>query len=805
MDYSNKMISDMIEDNLVKHFGIDGKEAKPEHIYKALAFMLRDIYSKKRKNFKDKAKKEGEKEVFYLCIEFLLGRSLKNAIHCMNLEESVSKAIEKYGVTLDSLYELEPDPGLGNGGLGRLASCFMASLAAQDYLATGFSICYEYGMFSQKIVDGWQMELPDVWQPMGECWLTPRLDESVEIRFEGKIEEIWENGKMKVVHTDYDTVYAIPYDMMIPGYNAEGVSKLRLWKAKSGSELDMRLFSQGDYIKASENTTKAEMISKVLYPPDDHIEGKSLRLKQQYFLVSASLYTIIKQIYRRYGTLDCLPEKASIHINDTHPSLAIPELMRILIDEYDYSWEKAWDIVTRTIAYTNHTVMSEALETWSEQVFSSILPRQYAIIREINERFCAEAYEKTHEDWDGISRMSILAYGQVRMANLSVIGSKKVNGVSYLHSQILKNSLFNDFYRLTPEKFVNVTNGIDFRRWLCQSNPKLTSLLCECIGDKFIKESSHLAEFMNYYNDESVLDRLAEIKHDNKQRLVSFLGEKIDSDSIFDVQAKRLHEYKRQLLNALHILYLCNQIHENPDIDMQPVTYFFAAKAASSYFMAKRIILLIYSISEMIKKDPILRKKINVVFIENYSVSKAEILMPAAEISEQISLAGTEASGTGNMKLMINGAITLGTLDGANIEICEEVGNDNIFLFGLVTNEVSELYKKGYYPAAYVENDPALKKVIDQLTKGINGVVFEDIAKYLVMGTGVAVPYMNIADFKSYADIHKKADSIYRHKNTWNRMSLVNIAKAGKFSSDRSIQNYADYIWNTKPVGKKTK
>lgn len=798
--YSAAEMNRIIEENLTK-LGIDWTEATAEQIYKATVFAMRDMYAAKRKQFKSKARKDGEKEVFYFCIEFLLGRSLKNAVSCGLLENNFKQALSKYNLTPEDLYEFEPDPGLGNGGLGRLAACFMASLASGNYLATGFSICYDYGMFKQKLVDGWQMELPDVWLPNGECWLIPRLDEAVDVRFGGRIEEVWENGRLKINHIGETVVHAIPYDMMIPGYDTQGVSKLRLWRAKGSMNLDMHLFSQGDYIQASEEATRAEMISKILYPPDDHIEGKSLRLKQQYFLVSASLYSVIKRHMKRYGTLDSLPDKAVFHINDTHPSLIIPELMRILIDDYGYNWDRAWKITTSVVAYTNHTVMAEALETWNEQIFSSILPRIHSILKEINRRFCQQVFEQTDGNWNKVSRVAILAYDSVRMANLSVVAARKVNGVSKLHSEILKETVFKDYYDLMPEKFENVTNGIDFRRWLCQANPGLTNLIKECIGDGFIKNSAELENLLKYQDDASVLNAIAKTKLENKERFIARLGDpSIDPHSLFDVQAKRLHEYKRQLLNALHILYLYIRIKNDPSFRMQPTTFIFAAKAASSYYMAKRIIFLINSISEMIKKDKEVSKFIKVIFLENYSVTWAEYLMPAAEISEQISQAGTEASGTGNMKMMINGALTLGTLDGANIEIHEKVGDDNIFIFGLKTAEVTELYKQGYYPASYVIKDPLLSEIISMLNNGINGINFSDIANYLTMDMGFADPYMVIADFDSYRKIHEKVNLEYENTRGWNKKSLINTAKAGKFSSDRSIHDYAEKIWNVKPV-----
>ena len=679
-----KEMKDVISGKLSRYFGVSVKEASTEQLYKAVVMAVRDILLEKRNAYHYKTKAAKAKRVYYLCMEFLLGRSLKNNIYNLGIEEQVSKVLKTRGLTLEDLYELEPDAGLGNGGLGRLAACFMDALASGNYPAMGYSIRYEYGLFKQKIVDGWQTELPDVWLPGGEVWLTPRSDMTVRVKFDGKISEEWTSEGMKIVQTDCQEVEAVPYDMMISGKDSEAVSVLRLWAAKSVRNFDMNSFSEGDYVRCMQEDNEAELISKVLYPSDNHSEGKSLRLKQQYFLVSATLQNIINEHLRRYGDLHTLPDMAAIHINDTHPALCIPELMRILMDEHGFGWDEAWDIVKRTVAYTNHTVMSEALEKWNEDLIERRLPRIYAILKEINQRFCGEMWNKFPGDWDKIERMSILSHGQARMANLSVVASHTVNGVSKLHSDIIKNSIFKDFNDAFPEKFTNVTNGIAHRRWLCQSNKELTGLLTECIGDGFVMNSEELRKFKAFENDETVLKRLAEIKRIKKSQLATYVYKKtgytLSPDSIFDVQAKRLHEYKRQLLNAMYIINLYNNLKENPDADVIPKTFIFGAKAAPGYYMAKRIIKLLCSIAEDLRKNPDkrIREKLNVLYLEDYNVTMAETLMPATEISEQISTAGKEASGTGNMKFMINGALTIGTLDGANVEMKESVGDDNI-------------------------------------------------------------------------------------------------------------------------------
>ena len=796
---------ELIKGKLSRYFGVAPSEARKEQLYKAVVMSIRDIMLEKRHNFHLTTKGNKAKRVYYLCMEFLMGRSLKNSVFNLGIGDAFAEALKEYDVTLDELYELEPDAGLGNGGLGRLAACFLDALATGDYPAMGYSIRYDYGLFKQKIVDGWQTELPDVWLPGGEVWLTQRSDKVFTIKFDGYIEEKWTEHGMEAIYRDAKEIQAVAYDMMVSGYDSKAVSVLRLWKARSIQNFDMKLFSQGDYASVMKDDNEADLISKVLYPADNHVEGKSLRLKQQYFLVSTSLQNILADHKRRYGSLKLLPKMAAIHLNDTHPALAIPELMRLLIDENAMSWDEAWNITTSVCAYTNHTVLAEALETWPEDLIARRLPRIYMILKEINRRFCEDLWTRFPGDWDKISRMAIMSYNTVKMANLSVYGSHHVNGVSGLHSDIIKESIFKDFHDYTPEKFTNVTNGIAHRRWLNQSNPELCALLNDCIGEGYAKNAAKLAEFKKYENDESVLKRLEEIKAIKKKQFADFAFKKqgviIDPNTIYDVQAKRLHEYKRQLLNVLHIIADYITLKENPDKPMQPKTYIFAAKAAAGYYMAKKIIKLICFLAEDIRKNPKIAEKLNVVYMEDYNVTMSEKLMPASEISEQISLAGKEASGTGNMKFMINGALTIGTLDGANVEMSEKVGNDNIFIFGLKADEVSEIWRNGYSASVYYNNDPMLRKVVEALIVGFNGESFADIANYLLTGSPIADPYMCMADYQSYIATQAELSNLYaQDKRSWNQKSLRNIAAAGYFAADRSIAEYADNIWNLKAL-----
>ena len=796
-------LKELIELKLAKTFGVRYDEASETMMYRALSLVVKDRITQKRIEFKSKVRSKGYKQIYYMSMEFLLGRSLRNHLYNIGLLDTATSAVKELGFDINKLMAIEPDAGLGNGGLGRLAAAYMDSLTSLGYPAGGFSIRYDYGIFEQKIVDGWQMEMPDNWLAQGDVWLNPR-DEVFEVRFGGRIEERWENGRLICEQKGHTTIMAVPYDMNVTGYDSEAVNVLRLWSAKAPVELDMAMFSRGEYVKAIEAKAMAESISKVLYPADNHIEGKSLRLKQQYFFVSASIQSILYKHLKYNKDLSNLSEKIAIHINDTHPTLCIPELMRILLDDYGWSWDDAWKTVTEVISYTNHTVMQEALERWPQGLFQSLLPRIYQIIKEINQRYCADLWNVFPGDWKRISENAILSDSEIRMANLCLVASHTVNGVSALHSDILKNDVFADYYKVAPEKFTNVTNGITHRRWLAEANPLLTDFIKELIGDKFIRKADELEKLMKYQGNKDVLDRWAEIKLKNKERLADYIAKSnniiVNPSSIFDVQVKRLHEYKRQLLNALQILNLYNRLKENPDLDIEPRTFIFGAKAASSYYIAKLIIRLIYMIGQMVNNDKSIKDKIKVVFLENYRVSLAEIIMPASEISEQISTAGKEASGTGNMKFMINGAVTIGTMDGANVEIHERVGDENIFIFGLLAEEVEKL-RANYNPTEYYSRDARIKQIIDMLRAGIAGTSFAELADNLTVGRhSAADPYMVLADFASYVEAQDNVDRTYKDKYRFQKMSLVNTAKSGFFAADRSVEEYASRIWNIKKV-----
>ena len=780
-------------------FNCDIQELTDKQLYTVMCTLLKELLAKKRKNFKDQISPENKKQVYYMSMEFLVGTSLRNNLYNLGIEGEFRQVLKDEGFNIDDIYELDPDAGLGNGGLGRLASCYMDSLTGLDYNATGFSIRYEFGIFKQKIIDGWQMEFPDNWLERGEVWLTPRQDESYEIKFGGTVNEWYDNGQFKAVQTGYQTVTAVPYDLYITGFNSKAVNKLVLWSAKLPS-FDMSAFSRGEYVRSLEENTMAEVISKVLYPADNHIEGKRLRLKQQYLLVSASLQSILFKHLKKYNTLDNLPDKVAIHINDTHPALCVPELMRLLMDECGYGWDEAWDITTKTLSYTNHTVMSEALERWSVDLFNEQLPRVYSIVKEINRRLRERLQKEYPGDYGKIEYMSIIANNEVRMANLCLACCHKINGVSKLHTEILKDSIFKDYYNIDKDKFLNVTNGIAYRRWLCQANPLLTHYLKDVIGDKFTKDANALLDLLNFKDDKTVLHNLRKVKLLNKQNLAKIIAEKnginVNPNSIFDIQVKRLHEYKRQLLNVLHILYLYNEIKAEPNKDYVPRTFIFGAKASAGYMIAKEIISLISAVSNLVNNDPATHDKLKVVFMEDYRVSLAEKIIPAAEISEQISIAGKEASGTGNMKLMINGAVTLGTLDGANVEICEAVGKDNMFLFGMNVDQVNELRAKGYNPHEFLLSNPKLKEVLDMLVSGVLGKRFYEIYDTLLTTRyGTMDQYMAIADFDDYRRAQEDIVKTYKDKDAFTKMSLVNIAKSGIFSADRSVQEYADKIW----------
>ncbi len=804
-------LKERIEAKLITRGVSNPEHATDEQLYHATVHAIKDIMIEYRTDFKKRIKAVGAKKICYLCMEFLVGRSLKNDSVNLGIYEELSSVLEHFGSSFEKVYACEVDPGLGNGGLGRLAACFMDSLSAQDYAANGYSLLYETGLFRQKIIEGEQVELPDEWLESGGAWLVPHPERSLTIRFGGKLKEEWEGDGLKISNYEYDEVKAVPYDLLIPGTTTNAVNTIRLWRARPAYSASLGYnTSQSSYVKNLSEGNSAEVITKQLYPKDDYDEGKLLRLSQQYFLVSASLQSIISDYFAEHGSLAGFENNISIHINDTHPALCIPELMRIFMDVYSYSWEDAWNVVVKTVSYTNHTVLPEALECWRVDLFSMKLPRIFQIVSEINRRFTTDLWNLYPGDWDRISRMAIVAYNQVRMANLSVVGSHTVNGVSKLHSDILKKTIFHDFFKMTPWKFTNVTNGVVHRRWLNTANPRLARLLDELIGPKFREYGNQLIGLEKYKNDSSVLKSIADIKHANKEQFAYYVynktGKRIDPHSIFDVQIKRMHEYKRQLLNVMKIISLYNQILENPNADIPPQTFIFGCKAAPGYVMAKKLIKLIWFLSEELERNPLTRDRLKVVFMEEYNVSLAEVLIPSADISEQISLAGKEASGTGCMKLMMNGAVTMGTLDGANVEILEAVGKENIYIFGLNTHEVDDLWRNGYVSRDYYHSSPMLKKVIDRFNSPIGSQDFSHIADYLITGGyGVADPFMCLADFDSYMYAYRNALSDYKNTEAWSRKSLMNTATSGVFASDNSINNYAKNIWHATPVIKTNK
>ncbi len=800
---SDEELKNLIVAKLRSRGVADVHNATAEQMYHAVVYVMKDMLLDRRKTFRTRA--QTGKKVCYLCMEFLLGRSLKNNAMNMGIYDAVCRVLKDMGSSFEDVYACEVDPGLGNGGLGRLAACFLDSLTALDYAANGYSLCYETGLFRQRLVDGAQVELPDNWIAAGGSWLVPRPEKTVTVRFGGQVEEKWEDGRLQIIYSDYEEVRAVPYDVMIAGADTDAVNTLRLWRARESYTPVHNFESQSNYLQAMQHSINAEDITRQLYPEDRYDEGKLLRLTQQYFLVSASLQSMISDYFAVNGSLAGFEDKVSIHINDTHPALCVPELMRILMDVYSYSWDQAWSFVTKCISYTNHTVLPEALETWRVDLFRMKLPRLFNIITEINRRFCADLWALYPGDWDRISRMAIIGYNQVRMANLSVVASHTVNGVSKLHSEILKSSTFHDFYKMTPWKFTNVTNGVVHRRWLTGANPGLSSLLDECIGSDYRNDPSELVRFEKFVNDSAVLDRLAQVKASNKRRFADWAkardGRTIDPDSIFDVQVKRMHEYKRQLLNALKIMSLYLELSENPNANVRPETFIFGAKAAPGYHMAKELIRLIYFLGREIEQSPAARDKLHVSFMEDYNVSMAEVLIPSADLSEQISLAGKEASGTGNMKLMMNGALTLGTLDGANVEILDAVGDRNIYIFGLNAHEVEELWRHGYDARAFYRASDRLRAVIDRLSYPIAGQDFSHIADYLInSGHNVADPFMCLADFEAYRFAHDRAVEDYADREEWSRRSLVNIARSGRFAADNSIRTYANDIWHLRPI-----
>ena len=799
MKLTKKEFEKILKDKVVSECGVTLDVASAEQIYRCMAMIVRQIMSDRQKQFQAKTLGEGKKQVYYLCMEFLMGRSLRTSLFNLGLNEVAEQVLADADIKIDTIYEQEPDAGLGNGGLGRLAACYLDGMATDCIPGTGYSILYEYGIFKQKIVDGWQQETADNWLPGGQVWIKSHPDQAQEIRFDGQAIETWEGGFHHVKYENYNSVIAVPNDMYVAGYGTQGVSKLRLWQAKAPS-FDMSSFNAGNYNTAISQSASAELISKILYPNDNHTEGKILRLRQQYFFSAASVADILGNHLNQYGTLENLPDKIAIQLNDTHPTIAIPEMMRILLDECSYEWDAAFDICRKVFAYTNHTVMSEALEKWNVDIFRSTLPRIWQIVQEMDRRCRADLEKAFPGDQGKISYMAIIGDNQVRMANICAYTCHSINGVSKLHSEIIKDSVFHDYFLYKPQAFKNVTNGIAYRRWLLAANPGLTKLLEDSIGPGFKQDASELKKFEKFADDSAMLDKLAAVKRANKVNFANYLekttGQVIDPDSIFDCQVKRMHEYKRQHLNAMNIAAEYLYLKANPNADFVPKTYIFGAKAAPGYYMAKQMIRMICKLGKLIDNDPAVKDKLRIVYLEDYCVSLSERLMPASEVSEQISLAGTEASGTGNMKFMLNGAITLGTLDGANVEIADAAGKDNEIIFGMLTPEVNALKGMGYHPQAFISDDNVAMAVLDMLEKGWNGENFSEVTNNLRNSD----PYMVLADFKDYRRAQHTVQELYKQKQTWNRMSLMNISNAGIFSADRSIMDYSRDIWGATPV-----
>ena len=795
---SRDEVRSAIEDKLCAHFGVTSKNATDDQVFRASAIVIREIMSRLLAFGEDK---KADREVHYLSMEFLMGRSLmKNAFN-LGISEALIGAISDLGRNASDIFEEENDAGLGNGGLGRLAACYMDSMASLGIPATGYSICYELGIFRQKIQDGRQTEIADDWRSAAESWLVTRSDEAVEVRFGGHIVPHWDNfGHYHAEHIGYTTVTAVPRDMLIAGYKGDTVNTLRLWDARSTTALDMYLFSEGEYVKSLEQRTMSEVITKVLYPADDHLQGKQLRLKQQYFFVSATAQSIVRKHMERYGDIRTFAKHHVIQINDTHPTLVIPELMRIFMDEYGLGWDEAWEIVTASVAYTNHTVMSEALEKWPQELIQTLLPRVWEILCEINRRWC-EYLRAAFGESEKVGRNLIIQDDGVHMANLCLAACFKVNGVSALHGEILKTDLFRDICELRPERFTYVTNGIDHRRWLAQINPRLNSLVCDLLGgESYLLKPETLIRLADFADEPAVRDRVNEIKLLNKQDFAAFArkqdGFKLNTDAILDVQVKRLHEYKRQLLCAMLITRLQNMLHANPNTEFTPRTFVFGAKAAAGYRTAKRIIELILSLADDVNSDPLCKGRLQVYFMENYRVSAAEALMPAAQVSEQISTAGKEASGTGNMKLMLNGAVTIGTLDGANVEMNERLGDKNMFLFGLHADEVTALKAAGYDPKAYAARDGELMAVLDRFSRGFkDGKSYSDLVSGLLYGGD---PYMLIADYRDYVATHDRMYKTIADDGERAGLSIINTAQAGIFAADRAVREYAEGIWKIK-------
>ena len=798
-----------VRNNVKTLFRKEVEEATPQQLFQAVSYAVKEAIIDDWLATQKQYEKDDPKTVYYMSMEFLLGRALGNNLINMTAYKEVKEALEEMGIDLNVIEDQEPDPALGNGGLGRLAACFLDSLATLGYASYGCGIRYRYGMFKQKIRDGYQVEAPDNWLKDGNPFELRRPEYAKEVRFGGNIRvEYDETGKTHFVQENYESVMAIPYDYPIVGYGNHIVNTLRIWDAEAIVDFQLDSFDRGDYHKAGEQENLAKNIVEVLYPNDNHYAGKELRLKQQYFFVSASIQAAITKFKKKHGDISKLPEKVTFQMNDTHPTVAVAELMRILLDEENLGWNEAWDITTKCCAYTNHTIMAEALEKWPIDLFSRLLPRIYQIIQEIDRRFIAQVRAQYPGNEEKVKKMAILMDGQVKMAHLAIVAGYSVNGVAKLHTEILKNQELKDFYQMMPEKFNNKTNGITQRRFLMHANPLLADWVTEKLGTKeWITDLSKMSGLKEWLDDEEALKEFMTIKFKNKERLAAYIkehnGVEVDPRSIFDVQVKRLHEYKRQLLNILHVMYLYNQIKEHPEMSFYPKTYIFGAKASAGYIRAKEIIKLINSVADVINNDRSINGKLKVVFIEDYRVSNAELIFAAADISEQISTASKEASGTGNMKFMMNGAPTLGTMDGANVEIVDEVGIDNAFIFGLSADEVINYEQNGgYNPYDLYNNDPDIHRVVDQLVDGTysNGdtEMYRDLYNSLLnnQGGSRADMYFILKDFRSYADAQARAMEAYKDKEKWAKMALKNTACCGKFSADRTIQEYVDDIWH---------
>ena len=800
----------MIRENVKTLYRKNFETASAEEIYQAAVFSLRDLITDKWIKTHDTYSEKDVKAVYYLSMEFLMGRFFGNALINMGMDDVIKEVFAELGIDYNTVEDAEPDPGLGNGGLGRLAACFLDSLSTLELPAYGCGIRYHYGIFEQKIEHGYQVEAPDNWLEDGDPWGIRRNEYAVEIKFGGHVRAMpKENGGYRFVQEGYQSVMAIPYDYPVVGYGNNTVNTLRLWDARAKNRIDLKSFNEGNYQKAAEEETLAKTLTDVLYPADEHYQGKELRLRQQYFFISATVQRVISRFKENHGDFNLLPEKVAFQLNDTHPSIAVAELMRVLVDENDLSWDQAWEITQKVCAYTNHTIMSEALEKWPLDLFSRLLPRIYQIVEEINRRFCIELTEKYGSNPEKIRRLAIIADGQIRMAYMAIVGSHSVNGVAALHTEILKNQELKDFYRLYPERFNNKTNGITQRRWLLHANPRLAELITEKIGDGWITDLCQLEKVLPYAEEDAFRERFMEIKRANKVALAKYIkstkGIDINPDSIFDIQVKRLHEYKRQLLNVLHIIGLYNKLKMNPGLDMVPRTFIFGAKAAAGYRRAKLIIKLINSVAEVVNNDDTINGKIKVVFLENYRVSLAERLIPAADVSEQISTAGKEASGTGNMKFMLNGALTVGTMDGANVEIFDEVGEDNIFIFGMSAEEVQEKYNGVYDPWSVYNMNQEVRMAMTALIDGTfdrDTQLFRELYDALLNGFGGNRPdeYFILEDYADYQRAQQAVDYAYRNKERWSKMAICNTAKSGKFSSDRTIKEYAKEIWKLPPV-----